>query len=1030
MSTGTCCVTRYPASLPSPPPPYTPPTPESASRSVRPSPLLESSGFIASPLSAGLLSSGRSVSRPGSNSESSTQFPPPPASRPQEKSTSGADRESPRLRFSLSGLAARVRRSDGVEPTSTVEPLPSICLEPFTRPPAARRAASTGAIGLGVGSMAQTLVQGQGAGRSSPGSTPWEPGMPLPPPPPGPPPTTDRSRSLNRYRHNVGGIIGSAESEAPFPARRTAHSSTLGEIPPTPADWVDDGDSQQRHSLNKHEHPSTQIEGDTAARRAARRDLSVDSIRERRSRSRPANGTENPKPADLVLSTNHGLLRKRRVASQKSPEVQLKAYQASNKNSCRDVPPRNLSTLTPPYTPATTIPRGNVLSLVSTDVSTPEVVSVVAKSSGKPDAMASDSEAQKFAQASLDRYMTFIQQEIAAPTDGERLDLFARYVIHESRLRRDRYSTAFGAMAGDIMDLSRDMWRPSSSLATPRAQGSVQSADPQPSPSSSRQAPRPHLSIVPSSNSSTAELTPATDTESIADVADGLRAQEPTNAWGEKFRPSLSPIPSMAMSTVADEESSRGRSSSRWWEDSAEGSVGQGGRKLERTKQELKYMSLHPDELAGAVRPSPALSTPTPGTSRQHMTSIPNGYPAEKVRWHEDQASTPLALSPQPLLSPHSATMTTRGKAPGNYFQIEMLPLDVSRLVTLPPPYPRHYPAVNNCHPSLSELRSRHRSIADLSALRSLSQQEEATEMLHRFIPEKLRNCEDCIQRLVASLEETACYDHTISAQTEGDERPELLEQLTLLKWLFESREQIQKQSFDAWSQSIIDQYQPTILYCTTVGDYARQCQEEDERDGCIGRGRSDFAEHAMNRFTILQDIIERHVSRGVETQLSAFWDIAPGLLEIIQKVPEDLHGFEIEIPRTERDDNAAYQYSPLQYLVTVLSHAKKSAYQFIESQTNLLCLLHEVRTATMSASLRVVEVRRTMAGEQPSRLQAEMGQVRKEREDNLTEDLKEKVGEVDRQWDEALGRAIEACIARVKAWLQETGGWDEGLDV
>jgi len=83
-----------------------------------------------------------------------------------------------------------------------------------------------------------------------------------------------------------------------------------------------------------------------------------------------------------------------------------------------------------------------------------------------------------------------------------------------------------------------------------------------------------------------------------------------------------------------------------------------------------------------------------------------------------------------------------------------------------------------------------------------------------------------------------------------------------------------------------------------------------------------------------------------------------------------------------------------------------------------------------MSASLRVVEVRRTMAGEQPSRLQAEMGQVRKEREDNLTEDLKEKVGEVDRQWDEALGRAIEACIARVKAWLQETGGWDEGLDV
>jgi len=114
-----------------------------------------------------------------------------------------------------------------------------------------------------------------------------------------------------------------------------------------------------------------------------------------------------------------------------------------------------------------------------------------------------------------------------------------------------------------------------------------------------------------------------------------------------------------------------------------------------------------------------------------------------------------------------------------------------------------------------------------------------------------------------------------------------------------------------------------------------------------------------------------------------------------------------------------------------LLSHAEKSTYQFIESQTNLLCLLHEVRTATTKSNLRLVEIERlTKSPRTPTspKYQAETERTRREAEEQLTEDLKEKVGEVERQWQEALGDGLEQCKARVKSWLEGSGGWDEGL--
>ena len=177
-------------------------------------------------------------------------------------------------------------------------------------------------------------------------------------------------------------------------------------------------------------------------------------------------------------------------------------------------------------------------------------------------------------------------------------------------------------------------------------------------------------------------------------------------------------------------------------------------------------------------------------------------------------------------------------------------------------------------------------------------------------------------------------------------------------------------------------------------------------------------------------NVIEQNVTRGVETQLSAFWDIAPGLLAIVQQVPRNLQGFGVLVPPQEYEETPAYHDFPLQYLYTLLAHAGRSAYQFIESQINLLCLLHEVKTGVMTAGSRLLETQRLLEGEDLAGVNQEMKAIRADEERRLTDDLKEKVGEVERQWKEALGKGLEDCKERVKAFLEESGGWEEGLDV
>jgi len=108
------------------------------------------------------------------------------------------------------------------------------------------------------------------------------------------------------------------------------------------------------------------------------------------------------------------------------------------------------------------------------------------------------------------------------------------------------------------------------------------------------------------------------------------------------------------------------------------------------------------------------------------------------------------------------------------------------------------------------------------------------------------------------------------------------------------------------------------------------------------------------------------------------------------------------------------------------LSHAEKSTYQFIESQINLLCLLHEVKGLVTSANCRLMRSQRVSQGEDRGEVEGDLGGVEREEERRLTEDLKGKVGCVEELWGSALGGVVGGVRRRCVGFLEGVGGWDE----
>lgn len=643
----------------------------------------------------------------------------------------------------------------------------------------------------------------------------------------------------------------------------------------------------------------------------------------------------------------------------------------------------------------------------------------------------------EFIQNSIQRHKKFIEDEVAALNEADALRIFNDFIIAESQIRRQRYANVFDAASTQIEDVRSKLFE----LPPSQPAG----------PSNKPAKPTPMLEI-PSN-----------------------RPNRPESAWWNNYQPCLSPIASLGMSN--DEMSSRGRAPSRWWE-SKTGSSSEGGeRRIQRSKRESKYMGLPRDAMHWDQERTPSrLDDAGANYSDQQVAYGPEDYPPEKVGLHEETAEYPIA---------------TRNRSTQ---RMASQRLDISRLVTMPPPYPRHYPAVNNSHPDLVSYRTTVRSITDLSEIKATRErykadmermaqnhQDQVKEGRHQFkaniqsqiqegslsfaeaaeaeaamlvdqnkrerelvkrqldsyqetvlkpmnaiLTDRISRATACIDELSSKLFDDAQHETPDQAQEEGDEKPELLEKLTQLKWLFEAREQLHRETFDLVSDRD-EKYKSVALL-----PYQQSKNEEKLREtqaffskDALDR-RVQYETSALTRLESFLDVIEQNVVRGVEVQLSAFWDIAPSLLALVQQVPENLGGFKVQIPADEYEENPSYHAHPLQYLYSLLSHAEKSSYQYIESQTNLLCLLHEVRSAVMRASRNLAEAEMIWQGESEDDVRREMQAARADEELTLTTDLKEKVATVEGQWTEALGSQIQGLRERVKEQLVAEDGWED----
>lgn len=642
-------------------------------------------------------------------------------------------------------------------------------------------------------------------------------------------------------------------------------------------------------------------------------------------------------------------------------------------------------------------------------------------------------------------------------------------------------------MGSEILELTRDLFRPYSKaqkegMQREYANGYSSSRSSKEAEQSERTGKLPSLH------------TDSQDGSRPGSSSSGLPSSSPSHpdsAYHSKdtFKPSLSPIAaSMAASEVNEDGSSRGRPSARWWELGHSGPQSPGA-KIERSKRESKYMGV-PREARESLQwessGPPSSTEPTvagPSSQTSYTSYGPNEYPAEKGECYDDVTSPPLGKTPTSAAFRPYSPVPPATPNPKH--------LDVSRLVTLPPPYPRHHPAVNNNHPDLTSIRTAVRALTDYAEVEATKKRFNTTDDQTRAeaasaAAQRRQNLRAKIQRDIeqgsmsyadaAKLEEElrtseaetskaaakASFEEFQKAvvapvnnllmkrvheatklfselqsqvfvdaqeqnpngpQEEGDEQPELLEKLTLLKWIFEAREGLHREVYDLLSDRN-DRYKDMVIESYRLIRNDAKVATAEKFFAADGRKRKlEYETEALTRTVEFMDVIETNVVRGVEVQLGAFWDIAPSLRQIIEKVPKNLsHEFGIVIPREEYEENPEYAEFPLQYLYHLLEHCERSTYQFIESQINLLCLLHEVKSAVAAARGRVEEAEGTEGQEAGVR----EGMEREER--RLTDDLKEKVRCVEELWGSAIGQEFDSVKERVKLFLMDKGGW-EGVE-
>ncbi|RMD44161.1 hypothetical protein DV735_g1041, partial [Chaetothyriales sp. CBS 134920] len=954
----------------------------------------------------------------------------------------------------------------------------------------AKRAASTGTTP--VRQVSAPASRDTSQSRSASGSTGWQLGMPLPGPPPGPPPAVSRSSSAHASAEQARGSSPMAPAQSTT-RRMPLRAPMLSPMPPTPAGWTEDQPIRPvRHTYvpplhirtanlgpsipSKDFFPATEPVGEAAGssrafgvlnRSSAFRDSSAQGLRERRNLRKSLQGPDvGPDLSALSVNTNPWAEALASAASTNHSPIALSDHSQSPDQQEYNSAPSSIverpsgsgfdskatvlapDALAPPSVSSNSTPKSPMLAKLK-GPATPRVALQVqppktlptpplsqkapesGRSVGPPSSLTQNDSSDKFSAESLQRHHDFLQKERHALTGQQKFQTFVDYIVVESVLRRRRYAPM---LVDDQVDFDAARKRLFND-----ADNAVQAF---------------------------LEKTVGIDTPaaSVSSTFDDSRVR-PESTWWSQYQPALSPIASMSN----DEQSSRGRSSSRWWESQPGSQTDGPASKVRRSKRESKYMGLSATLMQMNMNESD-----TPKNLDFDRGAWESEYPDEKA-------------NPERFGFSDDTTQSVVKQRRANV-------LDLSRFITLPPPYPRHYPAVNNAHPLLSNYRHCVRAMSDLSeiqarksrhalsvqALRNQHNQrlsdgraafknniqvqieegtisyaeaaeaEEALRMeerkaeqatlkaefdtlqdvvigpLHQMLSDRVVQLSARIDELTEKLFIDAQQQNPDQPQQEGDDTPELLEYLTQLKWMFETREQIHKEIFDLLTERN-EKYKAIVLLPYQQANNADKVRDTEAffvRDN-LDQAKT-YCQESVNRHEQFFNIIEDNVARGVGLQSSAFWDLVPALLELLQQLPTDIaHIHNIAIPDQEYLENPSYFRYPQQYLYTLLDHAEKSTYQFIESQINLHCLLHEVKTSVLLARCRLMDASEHIRT-QSSPSTSKMSEYRAKEEASLTIELKQKVSIIEEQWLDAIGSQLHDAQEQVKTYLEAEGALEE----
>ncbi|KAI5853794.1 hypothetical protein BZA05DRAFT_417889 [Tricharina praecox] len=622
------------------------------------------------------------------------------------------------------------------------------------------------------------------------------------------------------------------------------------------------------------------------------------------------------------------------------------------------------------------------------------------------------------------RYKEMLQAEDAAYTDADKLRIFLHFVERECKIRQPLYSQA------DPTDLKRVV-------------KILQVI-----------AMEEHESLTPISpvGRQRADRDGDIDMSSPPDQ----KTRPGTQWWGQNL--TAASFPTSAMSAyeqrVAEEESSRGRASSRWWENSNDDGGSCSVSELVRSDDnDSVYGSAYPrrskrftkkprqslKEIAELAN-SPRSLTSGPGISHDAASYLNSTvYPPDRKAGSRSRSRAPGS---------------SRTRVPRRRDNLKTS-LDIAPLLTLLPVWPREYPAINNCHPRLDVFRDLVRTLNDLTMLKDLQQRfaEKTGKTKDSFVTESQRrriSQAERIQRLYSrgdlhydemerlnldfereetkinheaeeedfkafdvevvtpahrDLHErinaaTAAYSDLIALikarnpnlAADSEEQPELLEYLTALKWIFDVRETLHQSVFEMLTERNERYKSLTLGPLRTARDQSRFQSTSAFFTQDAATRLAEFNKQKILRHEQFMDFTENQVTLGVEEARSRFWEVAPLVMECLEKIPDNLENVVPIIPPEESSEHPEWVQQPMRYLERKIAETEGAMRGLgVEEGEGLLCLLHGVKSALTRA-----------------RAEAVHGDDGRREERRLTEDLKEKVGMIEDEWREGLGGILE----------------------